>query len=175
MDQMNDGVIDGSKHQEQIERLGAAIKGIRVAMLTTLDPDGVLRSRPMGTQDTDFDGQLWFFTQEHSGKVHSIENEQHVNVSYADKDKNLWVSIAGRANLVKDKEKIRELWSPALKAWFPKGLEDPELSLLCVDVESAQIWDSPSGAFVMLAGFLKATLTGKSYDKNAHSDKIQLQ
>ncbi|MES1211642.1 MAG: pyridoxamine 5'-phosphate oxidase family protein, partial [Acidobacteriota bacterium] len=38
---------------EAIEQLYAKIKGIRIAMLTTVDEDGSLRSRPMATQETE--------------------------------------------------------------------------------------------------------------------------
>jgi general stress protein 26 len=49
--------------EEARAKLGELIKGIRVAQLTTVEDDGSLRSRPMGTQDIEFDGTLWFFTQ----------------------------------------------------------------------------------------------------------------
>jgi len=141
---------------ESIRTLGEKIHGIRVAMMTTMDPDGVLRSRPMETPQTDFDGRLWFFTDSQSGKVASIKNDQHVNLAYAAPDDNRYVSVAGSARLVRDREKMRELWKPMFQTWFPRGLEDPELSLICVDVESAEYWDEPSSAFVSLAG-----VTGK--------------
>lgn len=129
---------------ENIRTLGEKIHGIRVAMLTTMDPDGVLRSRPMEAPQTDFDGRLWFFTDSQSGKVASIKNDQHVNLAYASLDDNRYVSVAGRARLVRDRERMKELWTPMLHAWFPKGLEDPELSLICVDVESTEYWDESS-------------------------------
>jgi general stress protein 26 len=43
---------------ESMDKLRELIKGIKVAMFTTADEDGTLRSRPMVTQETDFDGDL---------------------------------------------------------------------------------------------------------------------
>jgi hypothetical protein len=53
------------------------------------------------------------------------------------------VSLSGRATLVRDAAKASELWSPLYREWFPKGLEDPELALLRIEVTRAEYWDSP--------------------------------
>ena len=146
-----------------IQNLAKLIKGIKVAMLTTQETDGTLRSRPMATQGAEFDGTLWFFTQASSHKVDEIDREQNVNVSYADEGDNRYVSVSGRARLVRDRAKIDELWSPILKAWFPKGKDDPEVALLRVDVEKAEYWDAPSSTIVKMVGFAKAMVTGQPY------------
>jgi general stress protein 26 len=143
-----------------LEQLREKIKGIRIAMLTTIDEDGSLHSRPMATQETEGDRDLWFFTAAGSPKVGEIERDQRVNLSYADPDDQRYVSVSGTARLVRDRAKAKELWNPLLKAWFPKGLDDPELALLRVQVEKAEFWDSPSSKMVQLAGFLKAVTTG---------------
>ncbi len=148
---------------ENIQKLAELIKDVRIAMLTTLDEDGTLRSRPMATQKTPFDGTLWFFTGASSPKVDEVEHSREVNLSYAAPDSNTYVSVSGTARLIRDQEKARELWNPILKAWFPKGLEDPELALLRVTVEKAEFWDSPSSTMVQIAGFVKAMATGHSY------------
>lgn len=162
-----------------LEILGEKIKDIEIAMLVTADADGVMRSRPMGTQKIDedhaFQGQLWFFTKDHSPKTESIEKDQHVNVSYADPKSNTYVSVAGRAEIVKDREKIRELWTPAMKAWLAKGVDDPEIALIRVDVDSAQYWDAPNGKLVQLAGFAKAILTGTEMKHDQSSKKLDLR
>lgn len=154
--------------RDAVEHLGDLIHGIKVAMMTTVEADGSLRSRPMWTQDHDFDGELWFFTREHSHKVDEVEKDHHVNVSFADPSRERYVSVSGRCTLVKDPRKVRELWSPALKAWFPQGMDDPELALLCVHVERAEYWDAPSSRMVQLAGMLKAVLSGKTYSPGDH-------
>lgn len=159
--------------KDPITHLGELIQGIKVAMMTTIEADGSLRSRPMWTHNRDFDGELWFFTREHSAKVDEVEHDHHVNLSYAEPSKDRYVSVSGRCRLVLDKEKVRELWTPTLKAWFPNGLEDPELALLCVKVEKAEYWDTPSGRMVQLLGFVKAALTGEEY-KPGENEKVQV-
>jgi len=87
-----------------------------------------------------------------------------VNISYADTDSQKYVSVSGVANVVQDRAKAEELWSPAYKAWFPGGLEDPSLALLKVEVTQAEYWEAPHGAVVRLVGFLKAVATGQKYE-----------
>jgi general stress protein 26 len=70
---------------------------------------------------------------------------------------------------------MKELWSPLHKAWFPKGLEDPKIALLRVDVDRAEYWDAPSSAAVRLFGFAKAVLTGKRYgEEGVDHQKVNL-
>ncbi len=156
--------------KDSVKQLAALIKDIRMAMLTTTSTTGSLHSRPMATQETEFDGQLWFFTAAHSGKVFELKKDQHVNLSYAAPDKQRYVSDTGKGNIVRDADKMRELWSPGLRAWFPKGLDDPELALLRIDVDQAEYWESPNGVAVQLLGFAKAILTGKPLQVGKHEN-----
>ncbi len=161
-----------NKKQESIEKLRSLIKDVKTAMLTTID-GGVLRSRPMGTQETEFDGDLWFFTSSETHKADEIEKDNRVNVSYAAPSDNTYISVSGTAELIKDRAKMEELWNPILKAWFPKGLDDPNIILLKVNVEQAEYWDSTSSTFVQVAGFLKALVTGERAD-GGENEKINL-
>jgi len=147
-----------------IKKLAELIKDIKIAMLTTVEADGRLRSRPMATQNKPFDGTLWFFTEINSGKVSEIQRDHQVNISYADTDSQKYVSVSGVANVVQDRAKAEEFWSPVYKAWFPDGLDDPSLALLKVDVTQAEYWEAPHGAVVRLVGFLKAVTTGQKYE-----------
>ncbi len=161
---------------ENIQKLENMIKGIKFAMLTTIDSDGALRSRPMACQEVEFDGDLWFFTNKTSGKIHSIVSDQQVNVTFVSPDDNRFVSISGRADIVDDRDKEKELWNPILKAWFPEGLDDPNLVLIRVEAEGAEYWDSPSSKVVQLVGFTKAILTGEaSRPSKSEHQKISLR
>lgn len=163
------------KPRNDIAKLGELIKDIRVAMLTTADTEGRLHSRPMSNQDHEFDGTLWFFTGANSGKVHELARDSHVNLSYANPDDQKYVSVSGRASISRDKAKMKELWSPIHKAWFPDGLDDPNLALLRVEVDSAEYWDAPASSVVQLYGFAKAILTGKAYgEEGVEHEKVKL-
>ena len=158
--------------EESIKKLNDLIKDVKVAMLTTMDW-GVLRSRPMQTQEFEFDGELWFFTSTDTHKIDEIEKDRRVNASYASPASNTYVSVTGTAQIVQDKDKIEEMWNPIYKAWFPKGLDDPTLCLLKVLVEQAEYWDASSSTLVQIAGFVKALVTGERADGGEHG-KVNL-
>ena len=131
------------ERQKQISQLAALIKDVEVAMFTTTGVDGRLYSRPLGTQEGEFDGDLWFATSADSPKVAEIALNPRVNVAYASPSKNSYVSVAGTARIVDDRAKVDELWSPAMKLFFPEGKDDPKLRLIHVQAESAEYWDGP--------------------------------
>ena len=158
--------------QECIEKLKDMLEGIDFAMLTTLC-DGKLHSRPMSTQQFEFDGDLWFFTSRDSHKVDEVNADNRVNVAYSAPDDNRYVSVFGRAEIVKDRAKIEELWNPVYKAWFPEGLDDPKVCLMKVIVEEAEYWDASNSKLVQLAGFIKAIATGQEMKGGEHG-KITL-
>ena len=158
--------------QEAITKLKDLLEGIDFCMLTTMS-GGHLRSRPMSTQKFDFDGDLWFFTSDKTHKVDEIEKDGRVNVADSQPDDNKYVSVSGTATVSKDRSKMEELWNPILKAWFPDGLETPDLCLLEVNVEEAEYWDSSSSTLVQIAGFVKAMVTGQQADGGDHG-KVNL-
>lgn len=128
---------------EHIAQLSELIKDVEVAMFTTTGVDGRLYSRPLGTQQVDFDGDLWFATAADSPKVAELALNPRVNVAYASTSKNTYVSVSGRARIVDDRERIEALWSPAMKLFFPGGKDDPNLRLIQVRAETAEYWEGP--------------------------------
>jgi general stress protein 26 len=165
-----------SSHPEGYAKLWELIQDIKVAMFTTVTEPEVLHSRPMITQQADAgEAVLWFFTSIDSPKVADIYHQRQVGVSYAVPAKHRYVSVAGRAYVVRDAEKIRDLWTPETKAWFPEGLDDPYLALVRVEVDSAQFWDSPSGAVVRWVNLARQRLTGKPAGNAGESVKLDVR
>jgi general stress protein 26 len=152
------------KHTEQLRKLNELIKNARICMFTTMTPEGRHVARPMGLQEVEFDGDLWFLTEQSSPKVAEFQQHPQVNISISDQKHNAWVSVSGTAELLHDRAKIEELWSPFYKAYFPQGLDTPGLALIKVHADTAEYWDSPGGAVVQLFGFVKAAVTGRSTD-----------
>jgi general stress protein 26 len=69
---------------------------------------------------------------------------------------------------------MKELWSPMLKTWFPKGVDDPKISLICIDLESAQIWDTPLNKMNLVLSMAKAFKKGEAMNPEGNSQKIDL-
>ena len=156
---------------ESRKKLWGLIKDVKFTMMVTEQDDGTLRSRPMATQQAEFDGDLWFFTYVDSNKVHEINHHHQVNLSYADTDDQRYISVSGVAELVRDRAKLEELWNPVYKAWFPKGLDDPNIGLIKVRVTNAEYWDSTAGRMTTLVGYVKQAVTGQPYQPSEEEHK----
>ena len=126
--------------RDGIEIIKRILRDVRVAMLTTEGLNGEMHSRPMITQNMDFDGSIWFFTRYDSSKVNEIAVQPRVNVSYMGGTG--YASLAGTAHVVDDIAKKRELWHEALRVWMPEGPESPDVVLICVKADSGQYWES---------------------------------
>lgn len=152
-----------------LNKLREMIKDIDFCMLTTIDQRGDLHSRPMSSNgDIDQNGDIWFFTGVSSHKVSEISDTPRVNVSFADPANQNYVSVTGRAKLIRDPQKIDELWRPQFQMWFPEGKNDPNVALLKVQVEKAEYWDSPSSTIGYALNFVSALVTGDEPNAGEH-------
>lgn len=160
---------------DKLGKLREIVKAVDICMLTTVDERGDLHSRPMSNnRDVEFDGDLWFFTYGSSHKVEEVNRISKVNTSFADVDNQLYVSLSGRAEVVRDRAKIEELWKPQLKAWFPEGVDTPDIALLKVTVERAEYWDGSQSWVAHAVGIVSALLTGEPPDLG-ENEKLDLK
>lgn len=161
------------RRADDLQKLRELVKDIDFCMLTTVDEKGDLHSRPMSSNgDIDHNGDIWFFTNASSHKVSEIQKLPKVNVSFADPDNQHYISISGNAQLVRDQNKIEELWRPEFKMWFPEGKDDPDIALLRVSLEKAEYWDSPSSTVGFMLSFVSSLVTGKEAD---HGENKKLE
>lgn len=146
---------------EQLTKVRKLVDDIRIAMMTTVNGDGNLVSRPMAALQADEDGTIWFFTNRTSPKVDQIDNNEHrVNLAFASVSDSDYVSISGKAQELDDRAKIDELWNPQAKAWFPKGKDDPNLVLLKVHTDMAEYWSANDSKMVRFLQQAAAVVTG---------------
>ncbi|MCA0436793.1 MAG: pyridoxamine 5'-phosphate oxidase family protein [Austwickia sp.] len=151
---------------EAVAHVVDLIKGQRTAMITTRNEAGLLVSRPLACQESDFDGTVWFFCRDSGPLAGQVRADAACNVAYTEEGR--WVSLAGRAEIVRDVAKNEELWSPFAKAYFGVEHDDPDVALLKVTAETAHYWDSP-GKVVQVAGLLKALATGSAAPEGDHA------
>lgn len=157
--------------EESLKKIKELVEDIRIAMLVTeTEDEGELRSRPMYTSKVEKDYTIYFFTSRDSGKIDDIQADRSVNLSYADKDNQNFLSISGTAKMVDDRQKMEELWQPYMKAWYPDGLETPELTLLRVTPDKAEYWVASSSKLIQAFKMTKAIVTGERHKSNAHEE-----
>lgn len=158
--------------QEAREKIGEMIRDIDIALMVTHDAEGNLHARPMSTQkekgDKPFTGELWFMTDMNSPKIQEIRNDPRILMNYADRKDQNYVTVSGKADIVQDTAKVKELWSEPLRAWFPKGPDDPSIALIRVNADAAEYWDLPSQTVLHAFGYFKARLTGERPQMGEH-------
>jgi len=126
--------------------LADVMKEIDICMMTTVGAYGHLHSRPMSNnRNVEWDGDTWFFSYADASAVKEAERESNVNLAYAVPDDIVFVSVTGKAEIVKDDTKKKELWYDELKRWFPDGPEDNKVVLIKVAGRKVEYW-SKEGA-----------------------------
>jgi len=153
------------------EKLYDLIDEIETAMFTTRRADGRLVSRPMATQKRADGADLWFVTARESEKLVEIGDDPHVNLAYYKDRTREWVSISGVARIVDDRAKVRELYQPNWRAWFPDAgnpadgtADDPRIVLIAVDVEMAMYLEVNKPQAAVLFEVVKGIITGSTPD-----------
>lgn len=148
--------------QDQINTIAAKIKDVRFGMFTTLGGDKALSSRPLASLQIDNEGNMWFFASDEAAFTQELPQHPDVNISFANPERNLYLSVSGRAHLLRDRAKARELWSPLVRGMLPGGLDDPHLVLIRVRIQSAEYWDAGTGNMKQLFHFAKAAISGRA-------------
>ncbi len=138
----------------------AKIRDIRIAMVTTHDIDGEMRSRPLTLIELEDDGTMWFFIERKSELASDVADEARISATFANPGDSWYVFVTGSAYVVHDPQKVEALWNPISAAWFPDGPHDRSLGLLRVDVDRVEYWKPGAGGKLMqFASIAKAALT----------------
>lgn len=146
---------------EIIERVWELAEKIDFCMFGTWDGDKQ-HARPLSSRPRREEHAIYFLVSAQGHKNIEIEKFPDVCLSYADTKNMNYVSVSGHAELSNDRARIEELWSEFDKAWWDSA-QDPDIRLLTVTPERAELWDSP-GRMIAFATMLTAAFTGAKPD-----------
>lgn len=156
--------------QQEIDIITAIVKDVKFAMLTTLTDEGHLHACPMTTSETSLGArEIWFIGDKESEAVANIKQNPQANLAYVSNDNKDYVSINGTAELVDDKAKLEELWSPIYNAFYEHGKEDENVQLIKIVPNGAEYWRSGSTVIntaKMAAAALQDGKTAESLGEN---------
>ena len=148
------------------------IEPIPVAMLSNIDADGALVSRPMAVLEVDASGAVWFFVDLRSSRVEFL---RVVNLSFVDADHGTYVSLSGRGEIRSDRSHVERLWTPMAKPWFPEGPASSNLALLKFVPHTAEYWDAPNSKMVRMFAMAASVVAGKPVGMGDHATLTDLQ
>jgi len=147
--------------QEGIDKLKQLVDEINTCLFcTNLRTDDGSTCRPMATQQVDEEGNLWFFSDVNSDKNEEIIENNHVQLFYSQPTKNSYMVVNGEASIIIDQQKTDELWNPLVKTWFKEGKDDPNISLIKVQVQSAYYWDVAGSKMINFVKMIASVATG---------------
>lgn len=155
--------------EEALNKFKRLVNDIRVCMFIThaAASSDFDHTRPMATMDVEEDGTVWFFTDIRSIKVEEVSLEHEVHLVYAHPGKESYLDVWGNAKVVNDRDLIRAKWSPIVRAWFPEGANDPNLTLLRVKPVQAYYWDAETGKMISFLKIAASAVTGKRLSEGA--------
>ena len=149
------------RNQEAIDKVKQLAKDIDICLFcTNIKVDEGESARPMSTQDADEEGNLWFFSDKNSIKNKEIENDKNVRLYYSHPSKSSYMVLNGEAEIIFDKQKVDEIWSPLVKTWFKEGKDDPNISLIKVTPKNAYYWDVEGNQMINFFKMIASVATG---------------
>jgi general stress protein 26 len=143
---------------DSLQRVWDIIEKVGVCMLTTQSSAG-FRARPVEARPDRNAGLIWFVTDLRSGKEHEIEVEHDVGLTFVDAKDNAYLSMTATAAVLRDHAKAAAIWKSTDTLWW-SGPEDPNVCVLRVTPQTAELWDGPASKAVAAYEFIKARLTG---------------
>ena len=149
--------------EEGVKKLKKLAEEIDTCLFcTNLKTNDGATSRPMEVQEVDDQGNLWFFSDVNSDKNKEIKADKDVQLFFSHPSVGSYMVLNGEAEVILDRKKTLELWSPTLQIWFKEGCEDPTISLIKVKTKSAYYWDTEGNRMVNFFKMLASVATGTS-------------
>jgi general stress protein 26 len=152
---------------EALKKFKELVEEINICMFITNTTGDHEHTRPMATIEVEDDGTTWFYTDIRSVKVGEIHNQHTIHLTYAHPGKEVYLDVWGSAEIVNDRQQVVDKWSPIVKAWFPDGINDPNLCLLKVQPYEVYYWEAETGKMVQFFKMAASVITGKRLAEGA--------
>lgn len=130
-----------------LQELSEKMQDIDFCMLSTREASGGISCRPMSNNgDVEYDGDSWFFSYETTRKITAIEQNADVALSFTASPSllgkpGIFITIEGRASVIRDKAEFERHWVKDLEIWFPDGIDTKGLVLVKVHAARVEYWD----------------------------------
>lgn len=159
------------QNNDELTQLSKLIENISVCMLTSIDANGALVSKPMSPLEMDSSGAIWFFVD---FGTDNIEQPCITNLSFTEASNGTYVSISGYRSISKDHAHIADLWTLFANPWFPDGPESTNLALLKFMPHTAEYWDAPNSKMVRFFAMAASVIAGKPIGLGEHATLVDL-
>lgn len=153
-----------NRSKEAIEKIRDIAKDTNIGMLCTNLANLPISSCPMATQEVDDHGDIWFLSAKNSNHNQDIEQDERVQLLYANVGDYAFLSLYGTAEVLYDRQRIEKIWKPDAKIWFQEGKDDPNITAIRFSPEEGYYWDTKSNKMVAFLKMAASLVTGKTMD-----------
>jgi len=155
---------------QKVKEIQSIISSAKTCMFTTKTQDGTLHSRAMAPASKEAPFVFEFLANAESGKFDEMEHDKKVNISVYDSSSTNWISVAGKASITADESRIKEVWNPAVSAWFGDlgdGTHtgqpgDPRIQLIKVEPYEIRYWYMTRTQVGQLVDIAFSAVTGQT-------------
>lgn len=158
--------------ETQLSDFYSIVDNLKIGLLGTLRPQIGPVSRSMAVSKR-VGPDFLFLANAHSKKFSDLKNSSEVSVTFQNSSTQDWVSVAGTAVTVDNKDsRIKDIYKPGVNAWFGDlgdgvhtgGPEDPRMALIEVKAKYVTYWKSQVGVLGYAKEVIGASMTGKVAD-----------
>lgn len=110
--------VDAAKSLEKFKKL---VFQSRVCMFCAVTSNGEMVTKPLYTAGVDEQGDLYFYFSEDGERFDSVNWNNNVSLIYSNTGRRTHLEVTGKSVMIMDRQRVRDLWSPLLHAYFPKG------------------------------------------------------
>ena len=149
------------QQKEAIDKFKSLVDAIVVCLFcTNLKTDDGSTCRPMSAIKVCDQGNIWFFSTKDSDKNNAIISDKHVQLFFSHPGNSSYLVVNGEAEIILDKTKIEELWTPIAKIWFKEGKDDPTISIIKVKPQNSYYWDNEGNKMINFLKIVASVVTG---------------
>ncbi|MFW5655666.1 MAG: pyridoxamine 5'-phosphate oxidase family protein [Roseicyclus sp.] len=114
-------------------------------------------------------GCLWFITSRETELARHLESgarEAHFTLTTS--NGKLYACMSGFLARVHDSAKLDEIWSPMASMWFDGGKDDPDVLLLQLRLDEAEVWLVEAGALRLGIEMVRGAMSEHDPDVGEH-------
>jgi general stress protein 26 len=123
------------------QEISTLLRSIDVCMMTTIDSNGDINSRPMlQNKEAEYDGYLYFFSLKDTRKVRDLNDIPTISLTYQDKEGTLFLQAHGEGEIVDSIEAMTPHWDKKLNLWWHEQEHTPGMCMIRVKVAWIRYW-----------------------------------
>lgn len=118
-----------------------ALQSIDCCMMTTIDDNGNINTRPMlQNKEALYDNNIYFFSMKDTRKIRDLEKNPTISLTYQDKENTLFIQVHGKGEIVEKSEEMEPYWDKKLNLWWSQQQHTPGICMIRIRISHIRYW-----------------------------------